>query len=72
MLAGLNAILSQGRRPPLAVGVMVAAILVGLCTGAVYPLKQVTTVSSLGIVYLLGVLVVSAVWGLCSASQLLY
>lgn len=39
-------------------------VLVGVCTGLVYPLKQVTSVSSLGVVYLLGVVVVSAYWGL--------
>ena len=44
-------------------GVIVAVGLVGACTGIVYPLKQVTTVSSLGVVYLFGVVVVSAFWG---------
>ena len=37
--------------------------LVAVCTGLVYPLKQVTSVASLGVVYLLGVLVVSTLWG---------
>jgi two-component system sensor histidine kinase KdpD len=44
--------------------VIVTIVLVGVCTGLVYPLKQVTTVSSLGVVYLLGVVIVSAYWGL--------
>lgn len=35
----------------------------GLCTVLIYPLKQVAPVLSLGVVYLLGVLVVSAGWG---------
>ena len=34
-----------------------------LSTGLVYPLKQVTAVSSLGVVYLLAVVIVSAFWG---------
>jgi two-component system, OmpR family, sensor histidine kinase KdpD len=53
-----------GRRPPLAVGGLIALALVAACTAAVYPLKQVTTVASLGVVYLFGVVVVSAFWGL--------
>lgn len=64
MFKGLDSLLLRGRRPPLAVGAVVAVLLVGACTAAVYPLKQVTSVSSLGVVYLLGVLVSSAFWGL--------
>ena len=45
------------------VGVVTAVALVAVCTGIIYPLKQVTAVSSLGVVYLLGVVVVSAFWG---------
>ena len=63
MIARLNALLAADRRPPVMVGVMSAVALVAVCTGIVYPLKQVTTVSSLGVVYLLGVVVVSAFWG---------
>ena len=44
-------------------GVIVAAVLVAACTAIIYPLKQVTAVSSLGVVYLFGVVVVSAFWG---------
>ncbi len=54
----------RGGRPPAALGVLVAVALVGICTGIVYPLKQVTSVASLGVVYLLGVVIVSAFWGL--------
>ena len=53
-----------GRRPPLAAGALIAITLVALCTAAVYPLKHVTSVASLGVVYLFGVVVVSAFWGL--------
>ena len=45
------------------VGVIVGVVLVAACTGIVYPLKQVTAVSSLGVVYMFGVVVVSAFWG---------
>src|SRR5690242_2949103 len=63
VFARLNASLPAGRRPPLVAGVVAAVALVVACTGIVYPLKQVTSVSSLGVVYLFGVVVVSAFWG---------
>ena len=40
-----------------------AVAAVALCTLLIYPLKQVAPVVSLGVVYLLAVLVVSAIWG---------
>jgi two-component system, OmpR family, sensor histidine kinase KdpD len=63
VFARLNAFLSGERRPPLIAGVIAAAALVAACTAIIYPLKQVTAVSSLGVVYLFGVVVVSAFWG---------
>ena len=43
---------------------MLAAIAaVALCTLLLYPLKQIAPAVSLGVVYLLAVLVVSAIWG---------
>jgi two-component system sensor histidine kinase KdpD len=63
VFARLDALLPSGRRPPALAGVIVAVALVAACTGIVYPLKQVTAVSSLGVVYLFGVVVVSAFWG---------
>lgn len=42
---------------------MSALIAVALCTLVVYPLKQIAPVVSLGVVYLLAVLVVSLAWG---------
>jgi two-component system sensor histidine kinase KdpD len=54
----------RGQRRPFLLGVLVAVALVAICTGLVYPLKQVTTVASLGVVYLVGVVIVSAFWGL--------
>jgi two-component system sensor histidine kinase KdpD len=50
-------------RPNLAVGVVVAAGLVALTTLLLYPLRDVAPVVSLGVVYLVGVLLVSSVWG---------
>ena len=47
----------------------VAIVLVAISTALLYPLKQVTAVSSLGVVYLLGVVIVSAFWGRGSASR---
>jgi two-component system sensor histidine kinase KdpD len=49
--------------PPRRVGLVTAFAAVALCTLIVYPLKQVAPVVSLGVVYLLAVLVVSATWG---------
>ena len=49
--------------PPRRAGVLVAVLAVAVCTLLVYPLKQIAPVVSLGVVYLLAVLVVSAVWG---------
>ena len=54
----------SARRPSPTAGLLAAVALVVACTAAVYPLKQITAVASLGVVYLLGVVVVSAFWGL--------
>jgi len=43
---------------------LVAAGLVALCTLLIYPLKQAAPVVSLGVVYMLAVVVVSVTWGL--------
>ena len=50
--------------PPRRVGAVVALAAVALCTLIIYPLKHVTPVVSLGVVYLPAVLVVSATWGM--------
>jgi two-component system sensor histidine kinase KdpD len=52
------------RRPPLALGIVVAAAGVALTTLLLYALDDVAPVISLGVVYLLAVLLVSSVWGL--------
>jgi two-component system sensor histidine kinase KdpD len=49
--------------PSRRVGVLVAIAAVAVCTLLIYPLKQIAPVVSLGVVYLLAVLVVSAIWG---------
>ncbi len=49
--------------PPRRTGVLVAVAAVALCTLLIYPLKRIAAVESLGVVYLLAVLIVSATWG---------
>ena len=51
------------RRPPLLLGVLAAAAGVGLTTALLFALRDVAPVVSLGVVYLLTVLVVASVWG---------
>jgi two-component system, OmpR family, sensor histidine kinase KdpD len=51
------------RRPPIAAGIAVAAAGVALTTLLVFALDDVAPVLSLGVVYLLAVLVVATVWG---------
>jgi two-component system sensor histidine kinase KdpD len=50
--------------PPKRVGAVVAVALVALCTLVIYPLKQAAPVVSLGVVYMLAVVVVSVTWGI--------
>jgi two-component system, OmpR family, sensor histidine kinase KdpD len=57
-------VLLQPTPPPASLGVAVAAALVAVETGLAYPLREIAPAVSLGVVYLLGVLVVSTVWGL--------
>jgi two-component system, OmpR family, sensor histidine kinase KdpD len=49
--------------PPRRAGALVAIALVALCTLLIYPLKQVAPVVSLGVVYMLAVVIVSVTWG---------
>ena len=51
------------RRLPLSVGVLTACALVTVETLILFPLSEVAAPVSLGVVYLLGVLLVSIVWG---------
>jgi hypothetical protein len=50
VLRGVDPMRLRGRRPPAVAGVVATVLLVAVCTVLVYPLKQVTTVSSLGVV----------------------
>lgn len=49
--------------PSRRVGVLVAVVLVALCTLLIYPLKHIAPVVSLSVLYMLAVLVVSITWG---------
>jgi signal transduction histidine kinase len=50
--------------PPLALGLVIVPLLLAAETGLVYALMRVTGGSVFGVVFLLGILVVSTVWGL--------
>lgn len=63
MLARGNADAGNGTRWRLT-GITVAAIAVALTTLILYPLREVAPPVSLGVVYLLGVLLVASIWGL--------
>ena len=51
------------RRPPLLAGVVAAALGVALTTLLVFALRDVAPVVSLGVVYLVAVLVIASIWG---------
>jgi two-component system sensor histidine kinase KdpD len=61
---GVDPILLRGGRPGLPLGLVAAAGSVACATALLYALKQVAPVVSLGVVYLLPVLVLSTYWGL--------
>src|SRR5581483_2357676 len=60
----LPQLLLRAERPSRALGVVVALASVAATTLLVYPLKHLAPVQTLGVVYLLPVLVVSIFWGL--------
>jgi two-component system sensor histidine kinase KdpD len=62
--AVLSPLLLKSDRPSRIAGVLVALASVGVATAVIYPLKQVTPVLSLGVLYVLAVVVVSMFWGL--------
>jgi two-component system sensor histidine kinase KdpD len=62
--AVLSPLLLKSRRPSRVAGVLAALASVGAATAVIYPLKQVTPVLSLGVLYVLAVLMVSMFWGL--------
>jgi len=57
------ALLLRATRPPVWLGLVVAASLIGVESVVVLLLKQVAPGDAFGVVYLVGVLVVSTVWG---------
>jgi two-component system sensor histidine kinase KdpD len=59
----LSPLLLRSSRPSLIVGTAVALLGVALETLAIYPLAHVANVVSLGVVYLIAVVVVSTYWG---------
>ncbi len=59
--------LREDDAPPLLLGVAVAAAAVALTTLLIYALDNVAPVVSLGVVYLVAVLLVSSIWGWASA-----
>ncbi len=60
----MDPILLRGERPGTGPGLVAALAAVALVTALLYPLEQVAPVVSLGVVYLLPVLVLSTFWGL--------
>ena len=64
MIRRLSSLLLRPTPPSLPVGLVVAVAAIAIETVAVFPLREIAPDSSLGIVYLVGVLVVSTVWGL--------
>lgn len=52
------------RRPPRRIGVAAAVVGVGVCTGGVALLDEVTPAVSLGVLYILPVLLIATYWGL--------
>jgi two-component system sensor histidine kinase KdpD len=62
--AVLSPLRLRSQRPSRLTGTLVAIASVASATALIYPLKQVTPVVSLGVLYVLAVLVVSMLWGL--------
>ncbi len=54
----------NAERPSRTAGVIVAAVSVAAATALIYPLKHIAPVVSLGVVYLLAVVIVATFWGL--------
>src|SRR5690348_8352013 len=60
----LSPLLLKSKRPSPLLGVLVAVGSVAVATLFIYPLKQISPVVSLGVLYVLAVVVVSTYWGL--------
>jgi two-component system sensor histidine kinase KdpD len=59
-----RSLLLGAQRPSLRSGMLVAVLGVAAATAVIYPLRQFAPVVSLGVIYLLAVLLVSTYWGL--------
>jgi two-component system sensor histidine kinase KdpD len=57
-------LLLRETRPPIALGILAAVLLVAAITALIYPLREIAPAVSTGVVYLLAVLAVSTFWGL--------
>jgi two-component system, OmpR family, sensor histidine kinase KdpD len=62
--AVLSPLLLKSERPSRSAGVLAVLLSVAVATAVIYPLKQLTPVLSLGVLYVLAVVVVSTFWGL--------
>jgi two-component system sensor histidine kinase KdpD len=60
----LSPLFLRSPRPSLALGVLVAVVAIAIETLAIYPLAHAAAVDTLGVVYLIGVVVVSTYWGI--------
>ncbi len=60
----LSPLLLKSKRPSRALGVLAAVASVAVATALIYPLKRVSPVVSLGVLYVLAVVVISTFWGL--------
>jgi two-component system, OmpR family, sensor histidine kinase KdpD len=60
----LAPLILKSDRPSRLTGVLAMIVSVGVATAAIYPLQQVTPVLSLGVIYVLAVVVMSTFWGL--------
>ena len=63
MLRRAQSLLLRPDPPPASAGILVSIAAVAVSTAIVYPLDRIAPVLSLGVVYLVAVLLVSAVWG---------
>ena len=64
MRPSLLATLQRRARPPLAIGILVAALCLVVETAAGVVLEQAVPIQSLGVLYLIGLLLIASVWGL--------
>jgi signal transduction histidine kinase len=64
ILRRASGLLASAAVGELAVALAATTVVVAICTALIYPLKQVAPVDSLAVVYMVGVLLISATWGL--------